>query len=177
MDEKTIIENNPDHFDSLSVFLRILKVSFPCVWECHLDGNKENATIKPKISIISAILKGKSRLIVVKNGKVIIKKILKNDTRHFIDEDIFLKLSSFFSSISVSYKNADVFQVENASAHSDIKVAQITKYQKLSQITYIKLDNSKSIFAIIIVVLFHSLSRIIQAGIWKINEKAYQTAV
>lgn len=123
------------------------------------------------------ILNGKSKLVLVKNGKVTIKNILKNDTHHLIDEDIFLNLSSCLNSVSVSCKNAEVFPVEKASAHNDISADQIRKYQKLSQIIYIKLEINKQIFAITIVVLFHNLSPIIPAGIWKTKEIAYHTAV
>jgi hypothetical protein len=108
-----------------------------CFKESHLAGNKEIATSNQITSIQRPILKGKFKLIVVKNGSAIIKKILKNETRHFIEEEILLKSPSLFKLVNVSCKNADVFQVENASAHKDIKTAQTKKYQKLSPTTYI----------------------------------------
>jgi|GEM_PF-1332017 len=58
--------------------------------------------IKPIISTAIPILKGKLRLILVKNGKAIIKNILKNETHHRIEEDTFLNVSSFFKFVRVS---------------------------------------------------------------------------
>ncbi|MEI8253813.1 MAG: hypothetical protein WCG25_08990 [bacterium] len=58
-----------------------------------------------------------------------------------------------------------MFHVENASAHKDKRAPHIRKYQKLSPMTYIKLDSNKHTLAIIIVVLFHNLSPMIPAGI------------
>lgn len=159
------------------VFLRFEKEIGSCLRECHLAGNKEIATNNPIISIQSPILKGKFKLIFVKKGRAIIKNILKKETRHFIDEEIFLKLCSLFKLVRVSCKKADVFQVEKASVHRDINTAPTKKYQKLSPIIYIKLEISISIFAITIVVLFPNLSHIIQAGIWKSKDIAYQAAV
>jgi hypothetical protein len=103
--------------------------------------------------------------------------MLKSETHHRILEDIFLKESSFFKELSVSYKKADVFQVEKASIQRDIKVDQIKKYQNLSHITYITLDNNRNIFDITIVVLFQSLSPKTPAGIWNKREKTYPLAV
>ncbi|HCY20295.1 TPA: hypothetical protein DIC40_00180 [Patescibacteria group bacterium] len=113
----------------------------------------------------SPILKGRTKSILVKNGNATIKNILKNDTRHFIEEDIFLNKDSFFISVSVSWRNADVFQVAKASIHNDIKIDPTRKYQKLSQTINIKLDKTKNILLNIIIVLFHNLSHNIPAGI------------
>lgn len=160
-----IIGNNHVHFDNFKVSVRFLRLIFSCICEFHLAGYSENATKSHIISIHKPIIKGKFKLIFVKNGRVIMKNMLKNDTHHFIEEDIFLNLFSFHKFVNVSCKNAPVFQVVKASAHKLIKMAPAKKYQKFSQKTNIKLDKTKKILLIIIVVLFQSLSQIIQAGI------------
>lgn len=57
---------------------------------CHLAGNSEKATSNPMMSMPSHILNGNTRLIWVKNGRATIKNTLRSDTRHLMDEDIFL---------------------------------------------------------------------------------------
>lgn len=159
-----IIGSSQVHADAFKVSLKFVKFIFSCICEFHLAGYSENATKSHTISIHKPIIKGKFKLIFVKKGSVIIKNILKNETHHFIEEDIFLNLSSFHKFVNVSCKKAPVFQVVKASAHKLIKIAPAKKYQKLSQKTNIKLDKTKRTLLIIIVVLFQSLSHIIQAG-------------
>jgi hypothetical protein len=163
--ENTIIERSPDHFASFSVALRFENVIFSCFSALPLAGNKVNATINHSISIANPILKGNFKLISVKNGNATIKNILKNDTHPLIEDDIFLNLSSIFRLVRVSWRNAEVFPVENASIPRDINSEPIRKNQKLYPITNIILESNKHILAITIVVLFPNLSPIIPAGI------------
>lgn len=163
--ENTMIERSPDHLDSLSVALRFENVIFSCFSALPLAGNKENATINHSISIANPILKGNFKLISVKNGKATIKNILKNDTHPLIEDDILLNLSSIFRLVRVSWRNAEVFPVENASIPRDINREPIRKNRKLYPITNIILESNKHILAITIVVLFPNLSPIIPAGI------------
>ncbi|MEI8253812.1 MAG: hypothetical protein WCG25_08985 [bacterium] len=100
--ENTIIENNHDHLASFIVVLKFFNVIFSCFSAFHLAGNRDIATNNHTISITNAILNGNNKLIVVKNGSAMIKNMLKKETRPLIDEDIFLNLSSFFNSVSVS---------------------------------------------------------------------------
>lgn len=175
--ENTMMESSPDHLDSLIVDLKFENVILSCFSVLPLAGNKENATISHTISIPNQIIKGNFKLICVKNGNATIKNILKNDTHPLIEDDILLNLSSIFRLVNVSWRNAEVFPVENASIPSDINNEPIRKNRKLPPITNIILDTNKHIFAITIVVLFPNLSPIIPAGIWKISDIAYHAAV
>ena len=88
--ENMMIENSPVHLAWWKLCLMVARLMGSCLSVCHLAGKSENATSNPMTSIMSAILNGKIRLILVKNGKAIMKNTLNNDTRHLIDEDILL---------------------------------------------------------------------------------------
>lgn len=80
-------------------------------------------------------MKGNFILIEVKKGKAIIKNTLTKDTRHLIDEDIFLKRSGLPCALRVSCRNAEALPLTKESPPIELNIAPTKKNRKFPPMT------------------------------------------